>query len=90
MSLELVSAIASVVTAIVISATAVAAIIQLRHMRMSNQITALLAVQAEVDAKDFRDAEVLMRKEFPEILDVDKSPSGQQFAICAGKPCCQQ
>jgi hypothetical protein len=69
LSFELVSAIASVVTAVVIGATAVAAIIQLRHMRMNNQITALLAVQAEFDAKDFRDAEALMRREFPGILE---------------------
>jgi hypothetical protein len=69
LSLELISAIASVVTAVVIGATAVAAIIQLRHLRMNNQITALLAVQAEINAKDFRDAEFLMRKEFPEILE---------------------
>jgi hypothetical protein len=69
LSLELVSAIASVVTAVVIGATAVAAIVQLRHLRMNNQITALLAVQAEFDAKDFRDAELLVRREFPEILD---------------------
>ena|SRR5882762_4039183 len=31
----------------------------------------------------------LRRKEFPEILDVDKSLSGQQSAKCAGKPCYQ-
>jgi hypothetical protein len=69
LSLELISAIASVVTAVVIGATAVAAIVQLRHLRMNNQITALLAVQAEFDAKDFRDAEALVRREFPEIFD---------------------
>lgn len=69
MSLELVNAIASVFTAVVIGATAVAAIIQLRHLRMNNQITALLAVQAEFDAKDFREAERLVRKEFPAILE---------------------
>ena len=69
MPLELINATASVVTAVVIGATAIAAIIQLRHMRANNQITALLAVQAEFDAKDFRDAEARMRKEFPEILE---------------------
>ena len=67
--MELINAIASVVTAVVIGATAIAAIIQLRHMRANNQITALLAVQAEFDAKDFRDAEARMRREFPEILE---------------------
>ena len=69
MSLELVNAIASVATAVVIGATAIAAMIQLRHLRMNNQITALLAVQAEFDAKDFRDAEALMRRKFPALSD---------------------
>ncbi|MBV8082586.1 MAG: DUF4760 domain-containing protein [Candidatus Eremiobacteraeota bacterium] len=69
MSLELVSAISSVFTAVVIGATAIAAIIQLRHMRMNNQINALLTVQAEFDAEGYRDADLLVRKEFPEILN---------------------
>ena len=69
MSLELVNAIASIVTAVVISATAVAAIVQLRHMRMNNQINALLTVQAEFDAEAYRAADTLVRKEFPEIFE---------------------
>jgi len=68
-SLELVNAIASVTTAVVIGATAIAAMIQLRHLRMNNQITALLAVQNEFNEKDFRDVDVFIRKEFPDILN---------------------
>src|SRR5215469_1751222 len=71
MSLELVTAISSVVTALVIGATAIAAMIQLRHMRMSNQITALLAIQEEFDAQDFRAADTLIRQEFPAIFEED-------------------
>ncbi|MBV8282486.1 MAG: hypothetical protein JO347_10555, partial [Candidatus Eremiobacteraeota bacterium] len=41
MSLELWSTIAAVGTFVVITATAIAAVIQLRHMRSSNQITIL-------------------------------------------------
>ena len=63
MSLELVNTLASLVTATVIGATAIAAIVQLRHMRMGNQITALLSLQNEFDSKDFRDAEDVIRKE---------------------------
>jgi|SRR5215469_1626081 len=69
MSLELVTAISSVVTALVIGATAIAAMIQLRHMRMSNQITALLAIQDEFDAQDYRAADGLIRQEFPAIFE---------------------
>ncbi len=63
MSLELMNTLASLVTATVIGATAIAAIVQLRHMRMGNQITALLSLQNEFDSKDFRDAEDAIRKE---------------------------
>jgi hypothetical protein len=63
MSLELVNTLASLVTATVIGATAIAAIVQLRHMRMGNQITALLSLQNEFDSKDFREAEDSIRKE---------------------------
>ena len=41
MSLELASTLASIGTFIVITATAAAAIVQLRHLRSSNQIAAL-------------------------------------------------
>lgn len=44
---------ASVVTAVVIGATAIAAVIQLRHMRMSNQITALLQCKTNSTPKIF-------------------------------------
>jgi hypothetical protein len=71
MSLELVTAISSVVTALVIGATAIAAMIQLRHMRMSNQITALLAIQDEFDSQDYRAADTLIRQEFPAIFEED-------------------
>jgi Domain of unknown function (DUF4760) len=68
MSLELVSTIASLVTAAVIAATAIVAIVQLGHLRAANQITALLAVQNELDSPDFRAAEVTVREELATML----------------------
>jgi|SRR5215469_1782825 len=44
MSLEIVSTAASVATFIVIAATAIAAIVQLRHLRTSNQLAGLLNI----------------------------------------------
>ncbi|MBV8366160.1 MAG: hypothetical protein JO194_06645 [Candidatus Eremiobacteraeota bacterium] len=44
MSLELLSAVAAVGTFVVIAATAIAAIVQLRHLRTSNQLTGLLNI----------------------------------------------
>jgi hypothetical protein len=43
-SLELVSTVASVGTFLVIAATAIAAVVQLSHLRASNQLTGLLSV----------------------------------------------
>ncbi len=44
MSLETLSTVAAVGTFLVIAATAIAALVQLRHLRVSNQLEALLAV----------------------------------------------
>ena len=69
MSLELANVLASVFTALVIAATAIAALGQLRHMRMGNQITALLALQSEFDTQEFRDAEVLVRQDLARMIE---------------------
>ena len=45
MSLELLNTLATITTTVVISATAIAAVIQLRHMRASNQIAGQLALR---------------------------------------------
>ncbi|MBV8081467.1 MAG: hypothetical protein JOY86_00625 [Candidatus Eremiobacteraeota bacterium] len=83
MSLELVNTIATTVTAVVIAATAIAALVQLRHMRAANQITALLAVQNELDCADFRDAEVVVREEFLEMLE---DPGFCRYVIAMSRP----
>ena len=44
MTLEVLSTVAAVGTFVVIAATAIAAIVQLRHLRVSNQLQALLAI----------------------------------------------
>ncbi len=53
MSMEVLSTIASVGTFIVIGATAIAAVIQLRHLRASNQLEGLLTVLARVEDPNF-------------------------------------
>jgi hypothetical protein len=50
---EVLTAIGSLTTCIVIGASAVAALIQLRHMRVSNQLEALLSLE-----RDFRSDEI--------------------------------
>lgn len=56
MSLELLSAIASVGTFIVIAATAIAAIVQLHHLRGSNQIVALNEFREAFESPELRAA----------------------------------
>ncbi len=47
---------ASLVTVTIVAATALAALIQLRHLRAANQINALLAVNQKLDGREFTDA----------------------------------
>jgi hypothetical protein len=56
MSPDVVNALASVGTFLVIGATAVAAVIQLRHMRASNQLGALIALQSEFRSDDLQES----------------------------------
>jgi len=55
MSLEALGTAAAVGTFIVIAATAIAAIVQLRHLRAQNQLTGLLTVLAQVEAPEVND-----------------------------------
>ncbi len=61
MTPELVTAVSSIVTAVVIAATAVAAVIQLRHMRSGNMIEAILSFRAMLEDDEHRKANRLLR-----------------------------
>ena len=52
--LEVISTLAAVGTFFVIAATAVAAVIQLRHLRASNQLTAFMTITQTFDGAEFR------------------------------------
>lgn len=55
MSLEVMSTAAAIGTFIVIAATAIAAVVQLRHLRAQNQLTGLLTVLARVEDPQFNE-----------------------------------
>ncbi len=55
MPLEMINTIAAVGTMVVIGATAIAALVQLRHMRNSNQLTGLLEVLSRVEDPVFNE-----------------------------------
>lgn len=68
MSLELINAMATAGTFIVIAASAIAALIQLRHMRGSNQIVALNEFREAMESPDIRQAQQFVSFELPERL----------------------
>ncbi|HET7813263.1 MAG TPA: DUF4760 domain-containing protein [Candidatus Baltobacteraceae bacterium] len=57
MSAEWLTAVATAGTFVVIAASAMAALFQLRHMRGSNQIVALTECRETLESADFRDAQ---------------------------------
>jgi hypothetical protein len=64
MNLELLNTVASLATAAIIGATAVAAMFQLRHLRSNNQINAQLAIRAMLNEKSLYDAAQLLRNDY--------------------------
>lgn len=56
MPLELLNTFATLATSAIVAATAVAALVQLRHLRASNQIQAQLAINDLIQSDDFRRA----------------------------------
>ncbi len=70
MSVELVNTFAPLGTFIVIAATAVAAIVQLRHMRGSNQIVVLNEIRKTMESPEFQAARHFVETELPaKLLD---------------------
>jgi len=70
MNLEVLSTVSSIGTFVVIGATAIAALIQLRHMRDSNQLTGLLDVLSRVEDPMFNEytdrAKAVIKERLPE------------------------
>lgn len=68
MSPEWITAIGTIGTFLVIAASAIAALIQLRHMRGSNQIVALTECRETLESPDFREAQRFVSYELPKRL----------------------
>ncbi len=65
MPFEVVNTLATVGTFIVIAATAIAAMIQLRHLRAANQIAALASYQRTIESPQFAEARRFIVHELP-------------------------
>ena len=68
MSLDAVAALSQVGTFIVIAATAVTAIVQLRHLRSGNQLMWMRGLAQDYEGAEFRDAFHVVRAELTERL----------------------
>jgi hypothetical protein len=68
MSLELFSSLANFGTFVVIAATAVAAIVQLRHARSGNQIAALTELRDAFQSQEFSDAMAFVETRLGELV----------------------
>jgi hypothetical protein len=62
MSLEILNTFGSLATAAIVAATAVAALIQLRHLRAGNQINAILTIGEQLNGQSFREAQTLVNR----------------------------
>jgi hypothetical protein len=69
MSIEMLSAIAQIGTFIVIAATAVAALVQLSHLRAANQVTAFGDFIREYEGPELREAFHFVRTELKQRLE---------------------
>src|SRR5579864_3178354 len=65
---EILNTIAAIGTFLVIAATAIAAVVQLRHMRASNQLEGLLSVLARVEDANFNRWLTDTQRQMPELL----------------------
>lgn len=68
MTAEQLTAFASVGTFVVIAATSIAAVIQLRHMRGGNQLAALNHIQEAYESESFKAAQRYLSQDFPALV----------------------
>jgi len=78
MSLELVNTFGTLLTVAIIAATAIAAMVQLRHLRASNQITAMLSIGNQFESAEFRNATTLVRRDLDAALEY---PAYREYTI---------
>lgn len=74
MSSELITALASAGTFIVIAASAVAALVQLRHLRANNQLAALLSIHSRWTDPTLQRAATYVRYELPNLYEAADYP----------------
>ena len=69
MSLEFLSTSAALLTTLIVAATAIAALVQLRHLRASNQISAMLSIGEHLNQKDYLEAQSVLIHRLADMLE---------------------
>jgi hypothetical protein len=84
MTLEFWSTVASIGTFVVIAATAIAALVQLRHMRSSTQIAALNEIRETLESQEYQAAARFVTNTLPNLLNDDAArPRFEKFPLDA-------
>jgi hypothetical protein len=78
MSLQLLDTVASLLTVTIVAATAVAALVQLAHLRAGNQIHALLSVSDKLNSSDYFDALTVANRKLGDALT---QPAYRQYEL---------
>ncbi len=85
MSLELVNTVASLITVTIVAATAITALVQLRHLRSANQVSALMSVGEKLDTRQFTEALTLVHGSLQTEL-ADSAYRAYEIAIYRSAP----
>ncbi|HET9343853.1 MAG TPA: hypothetical protein VFO25_13155 [Candidatus Eremiobacteraceae bacterium] len=85
MSLEFLNSIAPILTIVIVAATAIAALVQLKHMRAGNQISALLAIGEELSTEKYADAADLVRHKLAAAME-DPVYREYEIALTLNRP----
>ncbi|MBV8170436.1 MAG: DUF4760 domain-containing protein [Candidatus Eremiobacteraeota bacterium] len=82
MSLEVLNTTGTLLTVIIVAATAVAALVQMRHLRTGNQINALLTIGEKFQDRHFLDASSLVNHSITKGLD---DPSFRAYVVARAR-----
>ena len=78
MSPEWLTAIGTIGTFVVIAASAIAALMQLRHMRATNQLSAITELFEDLESPAFQEARRFVNRQLPELLE---DPENRRLAL---------
>jgi len=82
MSLEFINSLGTVTTVVIVAATAIAALVQLRHLRAGNQINAMISIGDKFQGLPFTDALELVNAKLATALD---DPTFRSYVVAVNR-----